>query len=539
MNIDWNILNSGKTDLPIYGQVSRTSASPTLMFKVQLYDEKGTDNFTHFKKIFVKYESFKRLPPYVEFSSKIAFKKNDDELDILGLEYENLIYSQIFNDIVQPRKCIYFLPPSPQEETKDLTFNEIVTKLSRGGSALDRTILVSRSAKSRGIKRSSTEFEATLLRHLVDIYYTQNLHLGGEIIPLVDGKNKFITKPSFKKYSGAGPNAAILDNIFEIAARASSEIAFTEEEYKTVIEDHLEFFEFLLYFKNNVTFGQISTLFVGADSLTTAVNNNLTIRKHPTPPTHEMMTIIFQLYMGCFVAGVNLIEHNDMHPGNVLVENLGTSRNAICNISSSTTPYDSLVDVSFKTKHRVLLFDWDFSHSEKAGINKKLADYCGIIHTCNGIVEKFPPGQRVRVSALRNIVTITAWLCDCINSEKSPVYKTGFINFLINSISLPGKEEDVKELFGITCISNTFDKRKPSKYYRKKKNATDNPLGDTNIRTGSFFLDPVIYSPGELFLDPITILNNVGEHINDRTLEDGFPETEINIEYTNSLEYYR
>jgi hypothetical protein len=278
--------------------------------------------------------------------------------------------------------------------------------------------------------------------------------------------------------------------------------------------------------KTTARYGQTTTLYIGDTvPLSKYIPGNVVV---PDRISKQFFTTIFQIYCACFVAGVHLIEHNDLHPDNIRIQPR-QARNVNCKITSrqkvgGTT---TILDVNFTKLQEVYIFDWDLAHSHKIGDNPRIENKrnCGLLHRCNHLVDRYPKTQRQRISALRNMITITAWLSGCDKNLHLKRNYDNMINYLITLVSLPAKVGLTRELFGRTCLSNfpigiDADETESSPFIKRRQDGDDDALGmGDRLKTGAFYLDPRIYAPGVMFKDPISILVELGKVIHDPTID--------------------
>lgn len=98
----------------------------------------------------------------------------------------------------------------------------------------------------------------------------------------------------------------------------------------------------------------------------------------------DMLQVIFQIIYSLAVMQKYRLIHNDLHFGNILVQNIG-----------SKTRYYKVGRTVYKitTPYQALIFDWDLSYSDELGKNKKISMendvYCGQTNICNRFSEKF------------------------------------------------------------------------------------------------------------------------------------------------------
>jgi hypothetical protein len=236
----------------------------------------------------------------------------------------------------------------------------------------------------------------------------------------------------------------------------------------------------------------------------------------------DVNSLIFQVYSACFVLGIHQIEHNDLHPDNILavmydeppIQALYAIGTKPATASAAEAGWSTEIAIVFPKKVEIFLLDWDLAHSAAAGNNPKLEDpwLCGKLHSCNRLLKKFPPKDRPRVCALKNILVVTAWMCYCkVPAGRREPYMDRIKNYLTGLVALPGKVEEVREFFSLTCLSGMpLTPTAGKEYFRAKRDEADDPLGMNNlIPIGEFFLDPKIYEYGYMFKDPLDILKEL------------------------------
>jgi len=195
----------------------------------------------------------------------------------------------------------------------------------------------------------------------------------------------------------------------------------------------------------------------------------------------EAKTLVFQAFCACYALNRIGVAHNDIHPGNVLVEidppeETRTVTYRICGDDDD----DEGLDVSFKTRFTVKVFDFDRSYSlfiRDGKGNPFLRDdvLCQSHHSCNNIFSKIKgikKEDRVKMFNKTNMIMLGAWLAQCRkvkvgNDSGCAVgaivgkFKAGVRKFVIESLANDSSDDmhkkakaDVSALFTRSCISN-------------------------------------------------------------------------------------
>ena len=435
----------------------KTSKSAALIFTVTTKSVRGSKHKL-IKKVFPRPEFVEGMP--LRIGETDFYRKRIS--DIKGVEYEKKVYAQIQRELINTRKCGYFVGgPSPKvSSSADITYNFLVEKL---GGRKNESVLLESLFNIVYRTRNNSSADAALVR---DAARTRE----GDI--------------------GAVMGAFRLFNFSQLTTN---------------------------YVPNHVSLAD----FIGTGLITTTVSSSspcrsvarCSIRDYP-----DLAKVVFQVLVGCFALGTRRIESNDLHDQNVLVQTV-PMHSARCIVKSRAAGGKTLVDVTFNTSHKALIFDWDFAHSSKIGKNEKLNDsgFCKMVHDCNSIVDLVPDKQKVRTSILRNMVVVVAWLSYCARpSSRTTTVMRDWARFLglIMAIDSDEKRAVLQAVYRGTCISNIDGVAGSTPYVRAKTGPNDDPLGmGDKIKTGEFFLDPIIYAPGEVFKDPVEILQLLGSMI--------------------------
>lgn len=78
----------------------------------------------------------------------------------------------------------------------------------------------------------------------------------------------------------------------------------------------------------------------------------------------DFIQILFQIVYACYAMSLSKMVHNDLHYGNIWVKNLGEEKEVIYVIQNGT--------YTMKTRWKVMIYDFDFSHCEWKGKNEKV-----------------------------------------------------------------------------------------------------------------------------------------------------------------------
>ena len=94
----------------------------------------------------------------------------------------------------------------------------------------------------------------------------------------------------------------------------------------------------------------------------------------------EIWNVIFQIAAACYAMSLTKMVHNDLHYGNIFVEELKTPIDFLYTIND--------IPILIRTKYKVLLFDYDRAFVERLGDNSILTTKsCEEISQCNKFIE--------------------------------------------------------------------------------------------------------------------------------------------------------
>jgi len=94
----------------------------------------------------------------------------------------------------------------------------------------------------------------------------------------------------------------------------------------------------------------------------------------------DLWNIIFQITAACYTMSLSKMTHNDLHAGNIFIQDLDVTTDFLYNIND--------VPILIRTKYKVLIFDFDRSYVKKLGENQILSsEICSETSQCNEFIE--------------------------------------------------------------------------------------------------------------------------------------------------------
>jgi hypothetical protein len=94
----------------------------------------------------------------------------------------------------------------------------------------------------------------------------------------------------------------------------------------------------------------------------------------------ELWNVIFQITAACYAMSLSKMIHNDLHAGNIFIQELDTITDFLYNIND--------IPILIRTKYKVLIFDFDRSYVKKLGENQILnSEICSNTSQCNEFIE--------------------------------------------------------------------------------------------------------------------------------------------------------
>ena len=94
----------------------------------------------------------------------------------------------------------------------------------------------------------------------------------------------------------------------------------------------------------------------------------------------ELWNIIFQITAACYAMSLSKMTHNDLHAGNIFIQDLDVTTDFLYNIND--------IPILIRTKYKVLIFDFDRSYVKKLGENQILSsEICSETSQCNEFIE--------------------------------------------------------------------------------------------------------------------------------------------------------
>ena len=94
----------------------------------------------------------------------------------------------------------------------------------------------------------------------------------------------------------------------------------------------------------------------------------------------ELWNIIFQITAACYTMSLSKMVHNDLHSGNIFIQDLGEITDFLYNINDEP--------LLIRTKYKVLIFDFDRSYARIFGDNPILtSETCDQTSQCNVFIE--------------------------------------------------------------------------------------------------------------------------------------------------------
>jgi len=108
---------------------------------------------------------------------------------------------------------------------------------------------------------------------------------------------------------------------------------------------------------------------------------------YPTLSARDKLEVMFQIVYSLRVMNILRFNHNDLHAGNVLVEELPEKTTRYYHVPGRRGAPGKTFTI--RTKYVPLLFDWDLAYAEQLGPNPKIDTFfCGELNICNRFSEK-------------------------------------------------------------------------------------------------------------------------------------------------------
>ena len=108
---------------------------------------------------------------------------------------------------------------------------------------------------------------------------------------------------------------------------------------------------------------------------------------YPKLSARDKLEVMFQIVYSLRVMNIMRFTHNDLHAGNVLVEELPEKTTRYYHVPGRRGAPGKTFTI--RTKYVPLLFDWDLAYAEQLGPNPKIDDFfCRDLNICNRFSEK-------------------------------------------------------------------------------------------------------------------------------------------------------
>ena len=236
---------------------------------------------------------------------------------------------------------------------------------------------------------SHYRFKNTLkgLNYELDVYK-------GIIRPLID----YNICPNFIKYLASGKNCTYknLLNILEnnLYDSKKSKNHFTSKTIKELLNRNINCIEDLckdrLSIDNdkdlmlgNITDPSINfryNMILNEQIPSNSVKFNSFLDKNIKKGILFLLPVIFQIFTACYSMSLSKMVHNDLHAGNVFIEELKKEEVLEYNINSKK--------YKIKTKYKAFVYDFDRSYAESLGDNESLTDrVCDDNSQCNTFID--------------------------------------------------------------------------------------------------------------------------------------------------------
>ena len=320
-----NMCDVGKSVINVKGLPSG-SASPSGQWIIDFASGTKYGNY-NVKKGFLKWWLKPEL--VIEMSKNINVEVlpgenviEDIEItNIKGLDYETQLYSKVVHPLIVNHICPNFVKFLASGETcsKEDLLNTLINKTEddlTGGKIQDYEL---RSNMDRNI---SWVYWQLKNRPSIGTYYD----------PSVDGTWETYLTKEFNE--SKEPETPALKSQLNITNKTPSggEFNFFVTEAATESIDLITWIEQM---KNNGT-----------------ISNS------------EFAIVLFQIVYACYSMNLSKMVHNDLHAGNIWVKDIGQETEVIYVIQNGT--------YCMKTRWKVMVYDFDFSHCEWNGVNEKV-----------------------------------------------------------------------------------------------------------------------------------------------------------------------
>ena len=143
-----------------------------------------------------------------------------------------------------------------------------------------------------------------------------------------------------------------------------------------------------------------------------------------------LTSVLFQIFTACYAMSLSKTVHNDLHPGNIFIEELKNPE--VVEYCINNKKY------KIKIKYKAYIYDFDRSYSERFGDNYMLSDLCDITSQCNIYIEN------------KDILKIVCYLVFKFRKKKKQNLLLDIINLLV-----PYDDKDKAE-YNIKLLLNEY-----------------------------------------------------------------------------------
>ncbi len=106
------------------------------------------------------------------------------------------------------------------------------------------------------------------------------------------------------------------------------------------------------------------------------LSNWMINKKYTSNFNTEFWNVVFQIAAACYAMSLSKMVHNDLHAGNIFIQDLGKITDFLYNIND--------IPILIRTKYKVLIFDFDRAFVKRLGENNILTtETCEQISQCN------------------------------------------------------------------------------------------------------------------------------------------------------------
>jgi hypothetical protein len=149
----------------------------------------------------------------------------------------------------------------------------------------------------------------------------------------------------------------------------------------------------------------------------------------------QFWNVLFQILVGCYAMGLSRMTHNDLHSGNVFVQDLGEEKPMLFVVEGKC--------YHFNTRYRPLIYDFDRSYVESLGKNK--------------LDDSSNDWKVNRVSTKKDIFQV---LCMVRKNELIPVEVASEISSILSSNPETATDMlDATDLYGSKCFMRRIRNR--------------------------------------------------------------------------------